>query len=337
MVRFFGTRVRMAIFPFREIQTCIALGTCKYFKANSQGDDEIFNDWVQDVVDNIEGWPDRDDYVFIVDNYYSSLNPVERLYRWTEVPTPYGQTGSHGTIVASIAAGKNLGVAPEATIIPIARNLTDDQGADALADKYIRNVIASLPAPAREGFDENNAIAWREDYAKFHIINRSWGAAIFDPEEISTGVESELRWYNTYMPKTLQAFLQVDTPDAEKTILVYAAGNDSAPYSGIGADLPYWIPELRGYSLSVAATDPSTGRIAYFSNRCGPVPTDWDRAKYGPHYCLAAPGIVRALVPNPNTPGRGDVEGRYTRHQLRRTGCFGGARAADGAFSGNAW
>ena len=295
-------------FASSEVQTCLTDGTCRAFASNSQGDEEIFNDWVQDIVDNRVGWPVQDDQIFVVDEFYSKYSPVETLYRWTEVPTPYGQTGSHGTIVASIAAGKNLGVAPEATIIPIARNLTDDQGADSLADKYIRNVIARLPAPARKRFDENNAIAWREDYAKFHIINRSWGAAIFDPEEISAGVESELRWYNTYMPETLRAFLQVDTPDAEKTILVYAAGNDSAPYSGIGADLPYWIPELRGYSLSVAATDPSTGRIAYFSNRCGPVPTDWDRAKYGPHYCLAAPGIVRGLVPNPNTPGRGDVK-----------------------------
>ncbi len=35
------------------------------------------------------------------------------------MPTPYGEVGSHGTIVASVAAGKNLGVAPAATIMQV--------------------------------------------------------------------------------------------------------------------------------------------------------------------------------------------------------------------------
>ena len=96
-------------------------------------------------------------------------------------------------------------------------------------------------------------------------------------------------------------------PDAEKTIIVYAAGNDGQPYSGLGADYPYYIPELRGHHLSVVATDPGTGVIAEFSNRCGPVPGDWDAGLHGTHYCLAAPGTVRGLVPNPNTPGEGDI------------------------------
>ena len=293
--------------PFSEIQNCRFRGTCIIFHRNSGGREETVNQWIHEVVQDV-GWPTQDDEFFIVDVYYGIFDPEGALYRWTEVPTPYGRSGSHGTVVASTAAGRNLGVAPEAIIIPIARNLTDDQGASGLADQFLRKLFAALPAATREIYDTRNAIAWRDDYAKFDVINRSWGAAIFDPEEISTGVESELRWYNTYMPKTLRAFLQVDTPDAEKTILVYAAGNEGAPFSGIGADLPYWIPELRGYSLSAAATDPSTGRIADFSNRCGSLPPDWDAARFGPHYCLAAPGIVRGLVPDPNSPGRGDVE-----------------------------
>ena len=117
-----------------------------------------------------------------------------------------------------------------------------------------------------------------------------------------------MRWYQQNLPNTLRAYLQLDTPDAEKTILVYAAGNASMAFSGIGADLPYYVPDLRGHSLSVAATDPATGNIADFSNRCGPLPSNWNAARHGPHYCLAAPGIVRGLVPNPNSPGRGNVE-----------------------------
>ena len=99
----------------------------------------------------------------------------------------------------------------------------------------------------------------------------------------------------------------MDIADADKTILVYAAGNEGQPYSGLGADLPYYIPELRGHSLAVAATDPRTGAIADYSNLCGPLPPNWDSARHGPHYCLAAPGTVRALVPNQNTPGQGEA------------------------------
>ena len=73
--------------------------------------------------------------------------------------------------------------------------------------------------------------------------------------------------------------------------------------------MPYYIPELRGHSLSVAATDPRTGVIADYSNRCGSLPSDWNAARHGRHYCLAAPGTVRGLIPNPNTPGQGDVRG----------------------------
>ena len=68
-----------------------------------------------------------------------------------------------------------------------------------------------------------------------------------------------------------------------KTILVYSAGNEGEPWSGLGADLPYYIPELRGHSLAVAATNPQTGAIATYSNRCGPLPNDWNAARYGPH------------------------------------------------------
>ncbi len=280
--------------------------TCSTWTANSAGDPEAVNNWVQQIV-RTDGWPTRDDSVFVVDEYYDVNNSIERLFRWTEIPTPYGQQGSHGTVVASVAAGQNLGVAPGATIIPIAQNLSDDQRANALADATLRTAIALLPSTTRNAFDDGLASARRNDYAKFDIINRSYGAAVFDPNVISSGVGSELQWYRRYLPKTLAAILQTDRPDAEKTILVYAAGNDGERWSGIGADLPYYIPELRGHSLSVAATNPETGAIATYSNRCGPLPSNWNAARHGRHYCLTAPGTVRGLSPNPSSPGRGNV------------------------------
>ena len=169
-------------------------------------------------------------------------------------------------------------------------------------------VIAELPAADRRFLDNELANARRNEYAKFDIINRSYGRPLFDPDVVLNEVDAELQWYSRYLPRFLDAILQVDRADAEKTILVYAAGNEGQPYSGLGADLPYYIPELRGHSLAVAATDPATGVIANYSNRCGTLPPDWNAARHGPHYCLAAPGTVRGLVPNPNTPGQGYAE-----------------------------
>ena len=303
--------------PFSDIQTCRRAGTCSVWQGNSQGDDEALNRWVQQIVSQ-DGWPTRDDSVFVLDEYFSANNPLEQLYRWREVPTPYGRSGNHGTIVASVAAGTNLGVAPEATIIPIVTDFSDDQVDVAFADAALRSAITLLPSADRRRLDDLLAGGYREDYAKFDIINRSYGIPIFDPDVVSTGVDSELRWYRRYLPETLDAVFQVGTPDSRKTILVYAAGNEGEPWSALGADLPFYVPELRGYSLSVVATDPRTGAIAGYSNRCGPVPRDWNAARHGPHYCLAAPGTVRGLVPNRNRPGRGDA----------RDGLFGTSFAA---------
>ena len=292
---------------FSDVDACYSDPACQIWEGNSQGDHEALNRWVQQIVSE-DGWPTGDDAVFVVDEYYSEQNALERLFRWSEVPTPYDE-GAHGTVVASVAAGKNLGVAPEATVIPIARNLSDDQGEENLASAALRFAITLLPTADRGQLDDILASSNRDDYAKFDIINRSFGIEIFDPDIISSEINSELLWYRRYLPKTLNAVFQVGTPDARKTILVYAAGNAGQAYSGLGADLPYYIPELRGHSLSVAATDPRTGVIADYSNRCGSLPSDWNAARHGRHYCLAAPGTVRGLIPNPNTPGQGDVRG----------------------------
>lgn len=291
---------------FSDVSSCRLDPTCDIWEGDSQGDREAVNNWVRRIVRE-DGWPLRDDSVFVLDRYYGN-DALGRLFRWQEVPTPYGPDGSHGTTVASVAAGETLGVAPGAFIIPVARNLTDDQGAQGLAESTLRSAIALLPSTDRRDLDVQLARFYREDYAKFDIINRSYGIDLFDPTVVSREINSELRWYSRYLPRTLDAVLQADTPNADKTILVYAAGNEGRRWSGLGADLPFYIPELRGHSLSVAATDPATGVIAGYSNRCGPLPSDWNAARHGPHYCITAPGTVRGLVPNRNRPGRGDVQ-----------------------------
>ena len=290
--------------PLSDVSICRSNPSCSIWEGNSGGDLESHNSWAQQIVRE-NGWPTRDDSVFVLDKHHPYDGSIGQFFRWWEVPTPYGRVGSHGTTVASIAAGTNLGVAPEATIIPVANNLSDDQIAAASADRALRLVIATLPSAVRRELDDLMARDVRENLANFDVINRSYGTRA-STLSIIANVDSA-QWYRTYLPKTLNAIWQSDRPDAEKTIIVYAAGNDGDPVPGLGALLPYVFPELRGHSLAVAATDPRTGVIAGYSNRCGQLPSNWNSARHGPHYCLAAPGTVRGLVPNSNRPGRGDA------------------------------
>ena len=198
--------------PFSDIQSCLRTSTCRAWRGDSGGDDEALNNWVQQIV-NQDGWPRRDDAAFVLNEYFSENDAFERLFRWSEVPTPYG-SGSHGTIVASVAAGSNVGIAPEATIIPIARNFSDDQVENAFADAALRYTITLLPSAERGQLDDLLASAYQENYAKFDIINRSYGVDLFDPDVISSEIESELRWYRRYLPRTMNAVLQVGTPES---------------------------------------------------------------------------------------------------------------------------
>lgn len=282
--------------------------------SRGQRQEELVNNTVRRIVRET-GMPLRDDSVYIVDSHYVRIgaNEGEPYHkRWwalqlsvKEVPTPYGE-GSHGTAVASVAAGTRLGVAPEASIIPIAQNPTaDDQADDQQLQFAIEREIESLQEAERRNFDKQLADEYQDFYSKFDIINRSYGRR--NTSLVRFEEYRDVRWALEYVPNTLNAWAQVDTPAAEKTIVVYAAGNDSDTKPGLGAALPSLFASFRGHTLAVVATDPATGMIAPYSNRCGRLPSDWDAASYGRHYCLAAPGTTRGLTPDPNTPGRGNI------------------------------
>ena len=165
-------------------------------------------------------------------------------------------------------------------------------------------MIELIPFAIRQQFDEEVARLVRDDYANFDIINRSYGVRLSEFAVLNSIEEAE--WFSRHLPQSLNAIWQTGTPDAEKTIIVYAAGNDGDHAPGLGALLPYGFPELRGHSLAVVATDPTTRAIAQYSNRCGPLPPSWNAARHGLHYCLAAPGTTRGLVPDPGSPGEGN-------------------------------
>ena len=80
-----------------------------------------------------------------------------------------------------------------------------------------------------------------------------------------------------FFGKRIEAWAQADR--AEKTILVWSAGNSSGDSVDVESGMPVYFRELRGHTVAVAAVDES-GKIASSSNRCGTA-ADW---------CIAAPG-----------------------------------------------
>ena len=103
--------------------------------------------------------------------------------------------------------------------------------------------------------------------------------------------------------------MQTGTHPDERTVVVYAAGNETEEFSGLGADIPYYEPHVRGHQLSVMALD-HDGRHAEYTNFCGALPSNWDSTRWGRHFCLAAPGRANAA----GSAGKG-----YVFHEIEGT------------------
>ena len=290
--------------PGGSIHGCITHGTCGVVERNSQGDPEAVNRWVREIVGEV-GWPERENSLFIHDTYDGS---------WYEVAALYANGQSHGTSVASTAAGTDLGVAPSATVIPVGVHLGPDSGEGVIVEAFILENLRAMTPEARAALDREAANEQRAYYAHFDIINQSYGGGGTIASAIDVDTKRE---YEELLPELLRAFLQTDRRAEERVVHVRAAGNCGAvnPVCPIAettpqgeATWPYHHREVRGHTVVVAATDPTTGLRARYSNPCGPLPPDWSAAAHGPHYCLAAPGTVRGLVPDPGSPGRGRVD-----------------------------
>ena len=217
---------------------------------------------------------------------------------------------THGTQVASVAAGRTLGIAPEATIVPIATPLNSDgENQRALAIDWT-GIVQVIKNPADnpnirrdiELFDQRVANHLNEFYRGFDIINRSYGPAlgpeasikqIYD-QQASEGDYEE--WLRTNLPQYFRAFTQQSLSDREKTVIVYAAGNDGLSAPHVVATRALRIPALRGLRLAVTGVG-SNGRIHPRANRCGSLQNDWQSTRDGRHYCLAAPFSVNTIHP----------------------------------------
>ena len=125
-------------------------------------------------------------------------------------------------------------------------------------------------SPSWDADDSKAAQGYRDILSQVDFLNISLGAGgVID--------DTTKKKLGRFFGKRIEAWAQADR--AEKTILVWSAGNSSADSADIESGMPVYFPELLGHTVAVAAVDKS-GRIASFSNRCGSA-ADW---------CISAPG-----------------------------------------------
>ncbi len=234
-------------------------------------------------------------------------------------PDETGDKFSHGTAVASVAAGVRAesltlsanGVAWGADIAMFRISAGSASG------NYSPISLAGLSsADSRWAGRFNTVLNWRDGQRKVDFLNLSVGyQGIIDSYS-----EQELR---DNFGTAIAAMAQAGA--SEKTVLVWGAGNDhgdpcdpahvdqcengqvNAVSVWVLAGLAARIPELRGHSLAVVALRPADTTnnipegIADFSNRCG-IAAD---------YCLAAPGeqmTVAFYGPDQGTNGHRDAK-----------------------------
>ena len=192
--------------------------------------------------------------------------------------------------MASIAAGAQVGnpnaphgVAWGADLAVWAIPLGDPD------DVYDPITLEEL-AEVDEGFPDifKPVFAWRDEGNQLDILNLSFGYEGL----INQYEEEDLR---ANFSQTIATLAQAGAD--EKTILVWAAGNQNGDRCGFGVPncvdgrieavsvgilpgLLAYMEELQGHSVAVVALQPDGGAIADFSNRCG-IAAD---------HCIAAPG-----------------------------------------------
>ena len=255
----------------------------------------------------VNGAPTSDDSVVYCIGTTEECRTHVGIYREVAAVREKGPSGrairNHGTAVASVALGKDLGVAPDAELYFISIPFPSDEtiANPSISWLYTPEGYAAETArdpsdtPAGRARDDANAAFWYRWLtvgSGATVINRSYGPTIdtwgdfFDDE--AEGIE-RYRWIETNLPLYTAA---LRNPNG--ALVVTAAGNDGDKPGNVGfsptfeASLAYYDPALRGRYLAVAGIG-KDGAIARRSTRCGPLPDDWDASRDGRHYCLAAP------------------------------------------------
>ena len=291
------------IVPARDFARCYYDSGCEVRVEPTLGAAEI--DALADAF--VNGAPTSDDSVVYCIGTTEQCRTHRGIYREVAAVREKGPSGrairNHGTAVASVALGKDLGVAPDAELyfISIPFPSFETIANPSLSWLYTPEGYAAETArdpsdtPAGRARDDANAAFWYRWLtvgSGATVINRSYGPTIdtwgdfFDDE--AEGIE-RYRWIETNLPLYTAA---LRNPNG--ALVVTAAGNDGDKPGNVGfsptfeASLAYYDPALRGRYLAVAGIG-KDGAIARGSTRCGPLPDNWDSSRDGRHYCLAAP------------------------------------------------
>ena len=216
--------------------------------------------WIADYLSK-NPYPSDDDSVFVRVKGTNEYSEVPALYDGERISEyfPRDPDRSHGTMVASIAAGKNLGVAPGATVVsqavPFEYGDGDGQASRMIAlarevwsssfslpvevhEAGIRGVVVpgessfyggGASAQRKARIDEGFAKAIREGMAGADVVNRSYGyGGDFDDRARDTRLALETRRWQAFVrnfPETAKAIRQEHLAEENKVIFVSAAGN----------------------------------------------------------------------------------------------------------------
>ena len=293
----------------RAFAACSEAAPCRVFHIDSGGDPEVREDRARAVLEHV-GLPDGDDRWFLYDRAGGEQG-------WYELPG--FEDYAHGTQVALVALGARFHPFPfpDPVIVPMARNFDPIEQRE--GQHYFSDLLAeSRRDPGRlDELDLHFSQIIAEQNAAADIINGSYGV----PVDINSveGRGHVRTWREDFellrqqSPRTWAEYAQTGTPEAERTLRVWATGNHD-PGSGVPPSVlleepfgqfpnvlagdghrslealgPYYFPELRGEHVAATALSGDEERLAPYANPCGELPDDWNEARYGRHFCLAAP------------------------------------------------
>ena len=189
----------------------------------------------------------------------------------------------HGVAVNARIVSVGVGARDvEEVIDEIVAEYPEDPTPEQIAELQAR--VLDVEAQLERELERDTGIAFVRLNGRVTAVNCSFG--VFG--NIEDFGAQELR---EHFSNVIEAMTQADVSASARTIYVWAAGNahgetgpDGLPVSASSVEilpgLAARLPELRGHSLAVVATNPQ-GTIAEFSNRCG----------IAKAFCLAAPGV----------------------------------------------
>lgn len=295
---------------------CTQEEPCRVFYIDSGGDPAVREDRARAVLEHM-GLPPGDNRWFLYDRAQGDRG-------WYELPGV--EDYSHGTQVAAAALGASFHPFPfpDPVIVPMARNFDSFEHSE--DQHYFSDWVAEMqkdPEVLAE-LDRRHRDILRGRHDAADIINGSYGFSV-DINSVR-GRDLLRTWREDHellrdqSPLTWAEYVQRETPEAERTLRIWAAGNEregGVPpsltpddpygefpnvltgdgYRNLNALGPFYFPELRGQHIAVTALSQDEERLAPYANACGELPEDWiddpNHDDYaGQHFCLASPTAI---------------------------------------------